>query len=318
MMIFVVSRSGEMADAVDSKSTEGNLVWVQVPSSAYYFIKSALIIFMMCVTFVSCQTSSGYARDGDAYYASGYYADAAESYKKSLESRPLPQYRYNFAMSLVMAQNYSEAIVVLQELWHDYPTNLLILDAMFVCYIQLGDMGAAQNSIDQWLAVYPSDQKAMLYQAQLYTKQNKVKEAFQLIDEILKYGMDTRLLKEVAILYHDAGLKERAIFWLDEYNQKHSTIKSLDLLVTWYAESKNYPLAAKVLLDSLKLDNKFDKWFTLAKWQLTYLGEKEQGLLHLQKAIDEGFTDKAEARRLLEDPRLIDINGVRQILKPIM
>ena len=47
MVLKKASRRGGMADASDSKSDEGNFVWVQVPSPAYKKLATLLQVFLL-------------------------------------------------------------------------------------------------------------------------------------------------------------------------------------------------------------------------------------------------------------------------------
>ena len=136
-----------------------------------------------------------YVNIGSLHYVKGEYANAAESYRRAIELKPLePNFHFNLADaeerlgSGKAAASYKRAAELLNDLLAVKPNDAQARSLLAMCQMNLGDLDAALANAEQAVARARNDPEVLYRRAAVYTSRGRTKDALAALAEAFDAG----------------------------------------------------------------------------------------------------------------------------------
>jgi tetratricopeptide (TPR) repeat protein len=151
--------------------------------------------------------------EGLAAYRTGSYAQAAELFGQCRELAPqVPEYGLWEATALIRAEEYREALPVLQAVLEYAPDSALARGHLGLVWHQLGSPQAAISELRSALSIDPAYDAARQNLSTVLMQQKRLDEAEALWRERLDQGLESALLREgLALVLERRGEYSQAL-----------------------------------------------------------------------------------------------------------
>ena len=293
------------------------------------FVRGVLF-FMGCVFcavfFYCCETvitgkelAQEYYNLGNAYYDIGKYEDAVFFYNKAIElDDTLFSAQFNLAYSHVKLMNYEKSISILTAILTEDPNNVDMLQLLGYAYHLHGDEELALAAYDKILAIAPEHKDALNNRAVIYWKLKKYDEAEAAFRMLLKTNpADFEALYNLGDLLFEMKRYEDAAFFIEQYIEaKPEDTKAYLKIASVYMALEKYYKVLDAYEGALTVDKELkEAWFYKAALLLTKVQDPDKGLTYLAQALELGYNDKNEIRKLVNDPTLLEKDNVYKLLR---
>jgi tetratricopeptide (TPR) repeat protein len=289
-----------------------------------------LLIFSVSEALSSCASNARhnlaveYYNLGNAYYKIKDYDKAIDFFNKSIEQDPsLLHAHYNLSLALIQQGRGAEANEILQSLLEKDPDNTAVLQIIgYSLYVQ-GKGEEALDVFDKILELKSNDLNALYNRGIVLWDLNRKREAEKSFRELLgsisqeneELYPDT--LFNLGKLLIEMGDYGEALGYLEEYLEwEDKDVEGYKLLAQAYRAHESYGKALETYNQILTLDSEQPEvWMDKAEILLTKIEDPLSGLEALDQAIILGFDDKKRFEALLNDPGLVEIEAVKDVLE---
>jgi tetratricopeptide (TPR) repeat protein len=265
------------------------------------------------------QLAAEYYNLGNGYYELGDYPKAIGYFRKALQlDAKNARVRFNLALALVKANQAEEARLLLEQLRGLDPENLGLLEALAFVYQIEGNTAEAESLYRHVLDRSPGSATARYNLAVLLEQLGRPEEALQQLETLLdNHSEDLEARFRAGSLQLALGRYSEAEESFLAYLQQHpDSVEAYLRLGDAYRLEESYDKALEAYQDALNYDEKQpDAWFYSSLIQLTSIDDPDRGLTALQQALDSGFRDSGLLQALLDSPRLLERERVREILE---
>ncbi|MBN1798025.1 MAG: tetratricopeptide repeat protein [Spirochaetales bacterium] len=297
------------------------------PASVHGILLFIGFVFTFYVMFLcGCETvvtgkelAQEYYNLGNAYYDIEKYEDAVFFYNKAIElDNTLFSAQFNLAFSYVKLGDSEKAITILNVILEKDPHNVDTLKLLgYACHM-LGDEEQALVAYDNILAIAPEHKDALNNKAVIYWKLKKYEEAEAAFRMLLKTNpADFEALYNLGDLLFEMKKYEDAAFFIEQcIEAKPEDTKAYLKLASVYMALEKYYKVLDAYEGALAVDKKLkEAWFFKAALLLTKVQDPDKGLTYLAQALELGYNDKNEIRKLLSDPALLEKDDVYKLFR---
>lgn len=260
---------------------------------------------------------------GNAYLEAGDNAKASNAYLKALEyDKKLKIASYNLAKAYMEAGSYGEALGILEKMLQEESKNTLLLSAKGYCLYRSGDLSGAVEVYRHILEIDPAHTESLYNSAAISFEKENYSDAIEKLfllrsrmtgNEEMLYRMNS-LFGEI---YYRSEQYEEAIQYFDYLSKKDpKNINNLILLFDSRVKSRYYASAIETGNSIIDLQpGNSDILFEMSYLYLTAVEDTEKGIEYLEKAIENGFSDKEKAKRIIDAPGVGSVGEIRRILE---
>lgn len=268
---------------------------------------------------------------GNAWLDKGEWKRAGQAYSRALALQPgFAGASYNLARALAEAGDYDGALGALAVLAKRDPGNVRVIAARAYALYKKGDAAAALAAYREALALDPYAPDAVYNAALLELAAGDAAAAAAALERLTTAKSDDgqaflllgRARDELAAAAAegDPGRETGRLAALDAYERAKALGKAdaaaFERMGALYDGARRYTEAMDALDAAVKADPKrAAAWFSLARLRLVVAADAEAGLAALKGALDAGFSDKAAATALLDEPDLPEREKVLELLK---
>jgi tetratricopeptide (TPR) repeat protein len=280
-------------------------------------------LFNSCTSLYGGISAEEYYSLGMAYFELGKFEDAEKwLYRARTVDKTRVASNYNLGRIAFETGRYKEAADLFENILTKDPNNVMALKAAAYSYIKLGDFPKAESLYGRILSLVPEsaddgyNYALMLYATEQYQRAEGVLSGYQ-------YALEEN--KDVLLLYARAQRAQNKVEAVDSYalwltNNKDPKVQYEYAVVLEQAELYARALEQyREILNTLPQDSndpkKSDVRYTTAKLLLFADPENDEGIIELNKAVDEGFEDTEALEQLMQDERIAesrrqDLQGV--------
>ncbi|MFP4330995.1 MAG: tetratricopeptide repeat protein [Spirochaetaceae bacterium] len=283
---------------------------------------SLLVLGAIILLIAGCATdprvteiASEYYNLGNLYFEIDEYERSYEFYLKARELDPtIIAANYNLARLELERDDPQAALSLLRELEEEDEDNLLIQETIAYALNQLGDQREAETLYREILAQDPGRVSA-LYNLSLLTEESR--EAIDLLRTAADLAVeDEEILRRLISLLSSAESEESAAVYLERLRRLVADDRSSLEEVARQYEALGYPQEAVETFELLiEIDPREEEYyFSQARILLTTIGNDRNGLIALESALEEGFSDSQAIEALLGDADLVAPAQVEALL----
>ncbi len=286
----------------------------------WFFFSFFMIFLSGCETVISGkELAQEYYNLGNAYFAIEKYEDAAFFYNKATEyDDKLFSAQFNLAYCYVKLGGNEKAIALLSAILAEDPNNVDMLKLLGYGYHLLGDDEQALVTYDKILAISPEHKDALNNKAIIYWKMKKYDDAENAFRMLLKSNpSDFDALYNLGDLLFEMEKYDDAAFFIEQYIEtKPEDAKAYLKIASVYMALEKYYKVLDAYEGALAVDKKLkEAWFYKAVLLLTKVQDPDKGLTYLAQALELGYGDKNEIRKLISDPSLLEKEQVYKLLR---
>jgi tetratricopeptide (TPR) repeat protein len=290
-----------------------------------------IITILFIQIFTGCVSSDArkelareYYNLGNSYYTIQDFDRAVDFFNQALALDPkLLDAHYNLSLALIKQGRGEKAEALLLKLLEETPENISILQILSYSYFRQGKVVEAISVLDTILEISADNRDALYNKGLIYWKNNEEEQA---VEEFLKllsvlpengsqYYTDTlynlgRLFMDMKDARKAAAFLERYLVWKEE------DVEVNLMLAESYKDMEQYGSSLEVYTRLLVLDSSISEaWMAQAEILLTKIQDPREGLKALDQALSRGFSDHERLTALLDNPELIEKEGVADLLK---
>jgi len=287
--------------------------------SIWLYIVFILYSLFGCVTdsLSKQELAKEYYNIGNAYWGVNKHEKALTYYKKALElDKNMIKTSYNLARLYIDMNNYEKAISILNSIIKQDTDNIMILETLgYIHYLQ-GNVEKAEKIYVEILRKAPKRVNSLFNYARILefkeeyeTALINYKKVFDIEPDLRDVGFTLAKL-EYQLKKYDSSKQH-----IEAYLENNNTTEARLLLSKLYSQKQMYEQAMEELHKALEKDAKHaEALFEKAKLQLTVIENDEDGLINLEKAIKNGFSNKENITQLLNDENLVAKPEVKAVL----
>ncbi|MFW6215698.1 MAG: tetratricopeptide repeat protein [Alkalispirochaetaceae bacterium] len=283
---------------------------------------SLLVLGAIILLIAGCATdprvteiASEYYNLGNLYFELDEYERSYEFYLKARELDPtIIAANYNLARLELERDDPQAALSLLRELEEEDEDNLLIQETIAYALNQLGDQREAETLYREIVAQDPGRVSA-LYNLSLLTEEPR--EAIDLLRTAADLAVeDEEILRRLISLLSSEESAESAAVYLERLRRLVADDRSALEDVAQQYEALGYPQEAVETFELLiEIDPREEEYyFSQARILLTTIGNDRNGLIALESALEEGFSDSQAIEALLGDADLVAPAQVEALL----
>jgi tetratricopeptide (TPR) repeat protein len=286
-------------------------------------LRRAISIFLIILFAVSCATvsddlSSDYYNVGNAYYDLGNYEKAIESYNRALNSDNQAlsnKIRFNLAVTYSESGRVEEAVRLFELLLEKDPENLKVLQSLAYSRYLMGDKESALDLYDKILSISEFDTNALYNKSLILIEDDNLDDAEALLEKLYIVDDSVEIVLKLGDIY-DSNEDWSSMVRIYEMSLigKEQNLQILERMVTYYEGEGLYGKVIEyldLLLENEKLESIGDVLFRKGSLQIIELNDFENGFESLEKAVDSGFSDIDEIKKLLEVEGLVQVDQLR-------
>lgn len=289
-------------------------------SSCTVLLLAAIILFASCATGIpESEVAPLYYNLGNAYFELGEYDQAAEAYLRAIElDKSLVRANYNLVQVFLEKKEFARAKTYLQELIAEDPENATLLSTLGYILTMEGNLAKALQIFQDILERDPKNIDALYNTAVIYWKLEEFTEAREVFLEVFEEEPnDAETVYNLALLEERLGNSERAIEYLQTYtSNKPDDLEAKERLADIYNEEELYAKALELYDQILKKDeSRGPVLFKKAYILLTVVGNIEEGMSYLERAILAGFKEQEKYKQLVEHPDLLERERIENYIR---
>lgn len=281
---------------------------------------AAALLLSSCATGIpETEVAPLYYNLGNVYFELGEYDKAAEAYLRALElDETLVRANFNLVQVFLEKKEFVRAQSFLQELLESDPENATLLSTLGYILTMEGNLEKALQIFKDILERDPKNTDALYNTAVIHWKQEEyvaARDTFLKVFEENPDDMDT--VYNLALLEEILDNREVAIEFLQTYtSKKPDDLEAKERLADLYSEEELYAKAMELYDQILsKEESRGPVLFKKSYILLTVVGDIEEGMSYLEKAILAGYKEEDEYRKLVEHPDLLERERIEEYIR---
>jgi tetratricopeptide (TPR) repeat protein len=282
-------------------------------------VGAAFLLVSGCASLPPRELAQQWYEVGNAWLDKSEWKKAGEAYSKAIALDPsFAGASFNLARALAEAGDYEGSLRALGELEKRDPGNVRIASAKAFALYKEGDAKGALEAYRSILALDPYAADALYNVALLELETGDAAAAAADLGKLaLNTPEDADILAALAKACGAAGDSSGE---LDAYERLKALGKvdaaAYERMGLAYDKARRFNEAMEAFEAAVKADSKRSlSWFSLARLRLVVASDGSRGLAALKSALDSGFSDKAAAAALLDEPDLVERAKVLELLK---
>jgi tetratricopeptide (TPR) repeat protein len=258
-----------------------------------------------CRTWSSREETAAQAYNlGNILRESGRLAEAEASYREALEHDPdIAVISYNLALTLVELGKYDQAITYLERLRSSDPENLVVIRALAWTSWRAGDSEGALVYYNRALAIFPADIESLKGCSEVLEHLGRYSESITKRALLVELEGTTGSRQKLAETLFAAGSYQQSLeTWQAILLAENRNQTALDGAYNASMELGRYHDALEYQQRSLAAGGKSGEiWWNIARLNLLNVGNYQNGIEALKKALEEGFADQKAIESIITE-----------------
>ncbi len=254
---------------------------------------------------------------GLAYSRLGRAGDARQAFERSFMLKPdLVKAGYNLGRMDIEMGKYDAGLKIFFQILKKDPENNLLKEAVAWGYYRKGEYAKAVEWYREVLKSDGYNRHALYNISVLLCEEGRYREAYPYLKQIDEMGdSDSFIYMKLGETEKELGISSGSYWFKLASDKDPSNRDALKLLCDSYVEDKNYSLAIDVCNKLLSKGEDKSVMFEKAFILLVYVEDYDNGLPALKKALDAGFSDEKEIKRLEEYPDLLHRDMILSVIR---